>query len=270
MADMREFSEQEVVALAREAYGSGRAGFPVVAARCALLVIDMQEEFVKPHWTPFWVPGATRIVPRIAELIAACRARSIPVIFTAFGGTHGFLDRPKSGQWMPNRYAQLPSDPSWFHEGRIVTELGPQPGDIVILKPSYGAFYDTPLETILKNLGRDTVLISGTLTNFCCGMTARQSYERGFSVVFPTAMPRITARRPSKACARASTWRWGPPTTRSPEGPGRGRQAGREADRADPAFHDARIQLVTEPGAFQVWIAPDSDRGLRGEFRVTE
>ena len=50
-------------------------------------------------------------------------------------------------------------------------------------KPSYGAFYDTPLETILKNLGRDTVIICGTLTNFCCGMTARQAYERGFKVV---------------------------------------------------------------------------------------
>ncbi len=53
-----------------------------------------------------------------------------------------------------------------------------------MLKSSYGAFYDTPLETILKNLGRDTVIICGTLTNFCCGVTARQAYERGFYVVF--------------------------------------------------------------------------------------
>ena len=39
---------------------------------------------------------------------------------------------------------------------------------------------------------------------------------------------------------------------------------------ADLAFHNTRMQLVTEPGAFQVWIAPDSDRGLAGEFRVSE
>ncbi len=39
---------------------------------------------------------------------------------------------------------------------------------------------------------------------------------------------------------------------------------------ADLAFHNTRMQLVTEPGTFQVWIAPDSDRGLRGEFKVTE
>jgi len=54
----------------------------------------------------------------------------------------------------------------------------------VIHKSSYGAFYDTPLETIFKNLGKDTVIICGTLTNYCCGTTARQAYERSFKVVF--------------------------------------------------------------------------------------
>jgi beta-glucosidase len=39
---------------------------------------------------------------------------------------------------------------------------------------------------------------------------------------------------------------------------------------ADLAFHNTRMQLVTEPGRFQVWIAPDSDHGLQGEFKVTE
>ena len=71
-----------------------------------------------------------------------------------------------------------------FQEGTIYHELAPLENEIVILKPSYGAFYDTSLETILKNLGKDTVIISGTLTNFCCGTTARQAYERGFKVVF--------------------------------------------------------------------------------------
>ena len=40
------------------------------------------------------------------------------------------------------------------------------------------------METILKNLEKDTVIISGTLTNYCCGLTARQAYERSFKVVF--------------------------------------------------------------------------------------
>lgn len=60
--------------------------------------------------------------------------------------------------------------------------------EIVIYKPSYGAFYDMPLETILKKLAKDTVFICGTLTNFCCGATARQAYERGFKVIFGSAI----------------------------------------------------------------------------------
>ncbi|NWF74185.1 MAG: isochorismatase family protein [Nitrospirae bacterium] len=46
----------------------------------------------------------------------------------------------------------------------------------------WGLLYYTPLETILRNLGRDTVIICGTLTNFCFGTTARQAYERGFKL----------------------------------------------------------------------------------------
>jgi nicotinamidase-related amidase len=179
----RVYAEDEVLALARRAYRHGQASFEIVPERCALLVIDMQDEFVKPGGTPYWVPGATRMVSRLAALIARCREAGIPVIFTAFAATHGRLDRPRSGAFMPNRH---PTDDgaTWFKDGRIWHELEPRPDDVVILKPSYGAFWDTPLATILRNLDRDTVIVTGTLTNFCCGTTARQAYERGFHVVF--------------------------------------------------------------------------------------
>jgi nicotinamidase-related amidase len=181
----RLFSEKEVLKLAQNAYEKGSAQFEVVSGKCALLVIDMQEEFVKPGWTPFWVPQATRRIPAIKKLIRFSRSKGLPVIYTAFGPTHHFLDRPKTGETMPNRYRQTGIEHySWFKKAKIWHELAPRPGDTVILKPSYGAFYDTPLETILKNLEKDTVIICGTQTNFCCGTTARQAYERGFKVVF--------------------------------------------------------------------------------------
>jgi nicotinamidase-related amidase len=178
------FSEAEVLRLARSAYQTGKAGFSITTASCALLVIDMQDEFVKPNWTPFWVPEATRQVPRIKHLIEHCRTKEVPVIFTAFARTHNCADRPRSGSLMPNRYSHLGDDPSFFRDGHIWADIGPLDREIIILKPSYGAFYDTPLETVLKNLHRDTVIICGTLTNYCCGTTARQAYERGFQVVF--------------------------------------------------------------------------------------
>lgn len=178
-----QYSEAFVLERARDAYENGVARFELVAQHAALLVIDMQDEFVRPGWTPFWVPEATRQVPRIQQLISACRQAGVPVIFTVFSATHGYLDRPSSGSLMPNRYPDLDVDPEWFRDGRIWHELEPEPGDVVIHKPSYGAFRDTALETILKNLARDTILICGTLTNYCCGTTARQGYERGFKVV---------------------------------------------------------------------------------------
>jgi nicotinamidase-related amidase len=179
----RVYTEEEVLARAREAYRDGRASFPIVPARCALLVIDMQDEFVRPGWTPFWVPEATRIAPRLISFISGCRDAAVPVVFTAFARTHHNLDRPRAGAFMPNRYGATDADDAWFRDGRIWHELSPQPDDVVIFKPSYGAFYDTPLETILRNLERDTIIVIGTLTNFCCGATARQGYERGFHVV---------------------------------------------------------------------------------------
>ena len=179
------YTEEQVLALARRAYEQGAASFEVRGEDCALLVIDMQDEFVKPGWTPYWVPQATGLVPRIKRLIEFCRKRGIPVFYTVFSKTNDYLDRPRTGETMPNRYPELGVDQSgFFVEGSVWHELAPREDEIVIHKPSYGAFYDTPLETILGNLGKDTVIICGTLTKYCCGMTARQAYERGFKVVF--------------------------------------------------------------------------------------
>lgn len=177
------FSEADVLALARAGYEDGDASFEIVAARSALIVVDLQDEFVRPGWTPYWVPEATRQVPRVKPLIEACRRLGVPVIYTVFTGTHLGLDRPASGALMANRFPEIEPDPAWFRDGVVWHELAPGADEVVIRKPSYGAFYDTPLQTILANLGRDTILICGTLTNYCCGTTARQGYERGFKVV---------------------------------------------------------------------------------------
>lgn len=179
------FTEAQVLKLAKRAYEEGVVDFDVVREKCVLLVIDMQNEFVKPHWSPYWVPEATRQVPRIRKLIEHCRDKKVPVIFTAFSKTNNYLDRPKTGSLIPNRYSALEVNQSaFFVEGHVWDELSPMENEPVIHKPSYGAFYDTPLETILKNIGKDTVIICGTLTNYCCGTTARQAYERSFKVVF--------------------------------------------------------------------------------------
>ena len=184
-AKIGQFTEEQLLSLARNVYREGTASFKIIPDSCALIVIDMQDDFVKPGWTPFWVPEATRQVHKIKGLIEHCRKVNVPVIYTVFSKTHRYLDRPSSLLSMPIRYAELDIDQSeFFVQGSVWKELKPKQNEIVIHKSSYGAFYDTPLETILKNLHKDTVIICGTLTNFCCSTTARQAYERGFKVIF--------------------------------------------------------------------------------------
>ena len=179
-----QFSEELIIKTALDAYTNGVADIKLENEKSVLLVIDMQDEFVKPGWASTWIPEATRQVPKVKHLIEKCRENDIPVIYTVFSNTHNFFDRPKYGSVMPIQYPELGSNPEWFQDGNIWEDLKPQEDEIVIHKPSYGAFYDTPLETILKKMGRDTIIISGTLTNCCCGTTARQGYERGYKVIF--------------------------------------------------------------------------------------
>ena len=178
------FTEQEVLENAKKAYSTGDAKFNIVKERCALLVIDMQDEFVKPNWAPTWIPQATKQVSSIKRVVDACRNNNVPVIFTVFSNTNNYLDRPMCGNTMPLQYPEMGNDEVWFRDGNIWSELQPLENEIVIHKPSYGAFFDTPLDSILKKMGKDTIIISGTLANICCGTTARQGYERGYKVVY--------------------------------------------------------------------------------------
>ena len=179
------FSEQQILDLAKMGYEEGNPSFEVNTEDCALLVIDMQDEFVKPHWTPYWVPESTRQIPLFKKLIGHCRQKRVPVIYTVYSRTHNNLDRPKSGPFMPNRFQELDYDQSdLFVMGKVWHEIAPKDNEIVIHKSSYGAFYDTPLETILRNLEKDTIIVTGLLTNYCCGATARQGYDRSFKVIF--------------------------------------------------------------------------------------
>ena len=178
-------NEKELLGYIKKSYETGMVEFEIQAKKSVLLVIDMQNEFVKPHWTPFWVPEATRIVPKIKKLIDFSRNKKIPIIYTVYSKTHQYLDRPRNISKMPCRFPDLNKDQTdFFIDGMVWHEIAPKDEEIIIHKPSYGAFYDTPLETILKNLEKDTVIICGTLTNYCCSTTARQAFERGFKVVF--------------------------------------------------------------------------------------
>ena len=70
-------------------------------------------------------------------------------------------------------------------ESEIHDDLKPHPREKVILKHRYSAFYNTDLETILRCLKIEEIVITGVMTNMCCETTARDAYMRDFKVFFP-------------------------------------------------------------------------------------
>jgi nicotinamidase-related amidase len=66
----------------------------------------------------------------------------------------------------------------------IYEGLKPHPGDLLVAKPRYSAFYGTALETILRSKGIDTLFISGTVTNVCCESTTCDAFSRDYKVIF--------------------------------------------------------------------------------------
>ncbi|MGW0894307.1 cysteine hydrolase family protein [Saccharopolyspora sp. NPDC002578] len=173
--------EREFVELADRAYDTDQHGvFRIRAEESALLVIDMQEDLVAPEGR-MCVPEAYRQVPRIKRLIQHCRGVNVPVIFTE-------VTIPDDA---PHQYPDFfpPIRAGAVREGtpgmRVYRELAPQPGERVIdTKFGFDSFNGTPLDYILRQRGVRTVIVCGTLTNFCCETTARSAYGHGYQVVF--------------------------------------------------------------------------------------
>ena len=184
MVKLGGFSEVEVLRRAKEAYDRGEAKVPLRPDKTALLVVDMLDEFVKPNWSPYWVPEATRQAPKIRFLQEVCRKLGVPVINIGY-------DTSMMGKNFPATLACVPIGSGLdefagelFTKAAFYPEVAPKPGDLILLKHAYTSFYGTPLETLLRNLGADTVIVCGTVTNYCCGATAREAFWRGFKVVF--------------------------------------------------------------------------------------
>ena len=176
------YTEDALLREAQRQYTEGQAAWTVDADRSVLLVIDMEDEFVKPEYSVHWIPDAYRQVPRIKRVIAACRRRRVPIVYTCniyhpTGYDAGLIPQ------VPMGMSREGMD-HLFRTVDIFEELAPEPGDVVVVKQTYNAFYNTNLDHTLKGMGRDTVIICGTMTNYCCGATAREAFFRGYRVVF--------------------------------------------------------------------------------------
>ena len=178
------FTEEVIARNAAAQYGQGDADMRVTPGRTALLIIDMIDEFVRPGWTPYWVPQATAQAPVVRQIRDAFNAARAPVIYLAYEVSLRSLNFPRTDARVPIGFAAEIYAGEILEKVAIWHDLNPGPDDLLILKHSYSGFHQTPLESVLRSLGMTTVVITGTMTNFCCGSTAREAFWRGFDVVF--------------------------------------------------------------------------------------
>jgi nicotinamidase-related amidase len=151
-------------------------------ARTVMIVVDMQNDFVAAG-APMETPAARATVPVLSASLDACRSAGVRVIYTAH------VHRPDGSDLgnfkeLDDRIATHKALVDGTPGVEIYPDLQPAPGEHVIKKHRYSAFFGTDLDIILREWGIDTVIISGTTTENCCLSTARDALFRNYDVLF--------------------------------------------------------------------------------------
>ena len=155
----------------------------------ALLVIDMQNSFVRPGGGPAWVPAAASICPAINRTASALRERGGSVVWVlntfieesldSWSHFHKELWRPDGSQ--KRNAAMKHGQPG--HE--LYADLQPAPVDLYMPKLRYSAFIQgsSNLHEELQKRNIDTVLVAGTATEVCCESTARDAMMLNYRTI---------------------------------------------------------------------------------------
>lgn len=148
--------------------------------RCAVLVIDMQNDLVKPEGkiakTGLDMSGMYRILPLCADFIAEARAAGVPVVHVQTTTLpDGASDSPS---WLRAKGSMVRSEDfcmegTWGAE--ICEEVAPLPGEVVVTKHRSSAFRGTEMDLILRSLGVETVVVIGEQTPGCVEATYRDA-----------------------------------------------------------------------------------------------
>ncbi|MGC9397966.1 MAG: cysteine hydrolase family protein [Anaerolineae bacterium] len=145
------------------------------ADKTAVIVVDMQNDFVKPAGA-LVVPAAQETVPHIQALLTNAREHGVRVAYTQ--DTH--LEGTPEWEIWPEHVKEN----TWGWE--IIEELAPQEGEPVCRKPRYDGFYASNLDHYLSHLWHvEHLVIVGTVSNICVLHTAASAGLRWFHIVVP-------------------------------------------------------------------------------------
>lgn len=167
---------------------------PFARETAALVVIDMQRDFLEPGGFGEALGNDVSLLRRAIEparaLLGAARAAGLSIIHTREGHRADLSDAPRLkvergdpakriGARGPMGRILVRGEPG--HD--IIPELAPLPGEPIVDKPGKGAFFATDLDLILRNRCVDTLLVCGVTTEVCVHTTIREANDRGYRCI---------------------------------------------------------------------------------------
>lgn len=183
-------------------------------ARRALVVIDMINDHLKPG-SLLEVPRARDVVPALKKRIGEARAAGVAIVYVVDEHEH---DDPDLDAWGTHAVKGTTGNDVW-------DEIAPQAGDRIVKKPSYSAFYESDLTSVLDDLKIDTLVLTGCLTEIGIMATATDAMQRGFVVEVP-------ADSQAGSCVEVEMAALGTISVMAPFGPSRKRRLDRLAGAA--------------------------------------
>lgn len=164
---------------------------PLTPAQSALIVVDMQNAYATQggylDLAGFDVSATAPVIAKIKTAVAAARAAGMQIIWFQNGWDDQYVEAggPGSPNWYksnalktmrkrPELQGTLLAKGTWDYQ--LVDELVPQEGDIVLPKPRYSGFFNTPLDSILRSRGIRHLVFTGIATNVCVESTLRDGF----------------------------------------------------------------------------------------------
>lgn len=160
-------------------------------SQTALIVVDMQNAYATQggylDLAGFDVSATKPVIAKIHQAVTAARAAGIQIIWFQNGWDNQYVEAGDAGspnfhksnalktmRKRPELQGTLLSKGSWDYA--LVDELTPQAGDIVLPKPRYSGFFNTPLDSMLRSRGIRHLIFTGIATNVCVESTLRDGF----------------------------------------------------------------------------------------------
>ncbi|OYW28551.1 MAG: isochorismatase [Caulobacter sp. 12-67-6] len=163
----------------------------IAPGRTALLIVDMQVDFAAPEGVigrmGVDISSVTPALAAAQRLAESARAAGVPVIFVGLS-TSPDTDSPMWRERMARRGGDPDVESNLCRTGQPGSDFhgpGPAPGEQVISKTRYSAFFGTGLGDTLREQGIDTLVLCGLTTECCVDCTARDAFHQDFHVFVP-------------------------------------------------------------------------------------